>query len=87
MPVSGSKRISTRGAIALGIGSMVGAGIFALMGVAASMAGSAVWLSFLVAGVIALLTGHTHHYVHVHLPCCLLKERGLTCNIRHAVLP
>lgn len=39
------------GAVALGVGSMVGAGIFALMGVAAAKAGSAVWLSLLVAGI------------------------------------
>ena len=38
---------------------MVGAGIFALLGEAAALAGSAVWLSFLVAGIIALLTGYS----------------------------
>lgn len=59
---SRSRRISVNGAIALGVGSMVGAGIFALMGEAAARAGSAVWLSFLVAGIIALLTGHSFAY-------------------------
>jgi amino acid transporter len=54
-----SKRITMWSAVALGVGSMVGAGIFALMGVAAAKAGSAVWLSFLLAGIIALLTGHS----------------------------
>jgi amino acid transporter len=38
---------------------MVGAGIFAMMGEAAALAGSAVWISFALAGVIALLTGHS----------------------------
>jgi amino acid transporter len=38
---------------------MVGAGIFALLGEAAALAGSAVWLSFLAAGVITLLTGYS----------------------------
>ena len=51
-----SKRITVRGAVSLGMGSIVGAGIFALMGVAAAHAGSAVWLSFLAAGITALLT-------------------------------
>ena len=37
---SDSRRINVRGAVALGVGSMVGAGIFALMGVAAAKAGS-----------------------------------------------
>ena len=63
-----SKRISVRGAIALGVGSMVGAGIFALMGEAAAKAGSAVWLSFLVAGIIALLTGHSFAQLGVRYP-------------------
>src|SRR5207247_5915477 len=43
--------MSLRGAVFLGIGAMVGAGIFALLGEAGAVAGSAVWLSFLVAGV------------------------------------
>ena len=68
MPTGDNRKISTRGAIALGIGSMVGAGIFALMGVAASKAGSAVWLSFLVAGIIALLTGHSFVHLGIRYP-------------------
>ena len=55
-------------AIALGIGSMVGAGIFALMGEAAALAGSAVWFSFLLAGIIALLTGHSFVELGVRYP-------------------
>ncbi len=55
----GKRRITVRAAVSLGVGSIVGAGIFALMGVAATEAGSAVWLSFLGAGIIALLTGHS----------------------------
>ena len=41
----------------IGVGSMVGAGIFALLGAAGAVAGSAVWLSFLQAGAIAGLQG------------------------------
>ena len=37
---------------------MVGAGIFALLGEAGAVAGSAVWLSFLLAGVVAALQGY-----------------------------
>ena len=44
--------MSVRGAAFIGIGSMVGAGIFALLGQAAVIAGSAVWLSFLLAGLV-----------------------------------
>jgi amino acid transporter len=50
--------VSVRGAAFLGIGSMVGAGIFALLGEAAVIAGSAVWLSFLLAGLVTLLLAY-----------------------------
>ncbi|HKB00368.1 MAG TPA: amino acid permease, partial [Methyloceanibacter sp.] len=39
-----------------GLGSMLGAGIYGLIGKAAGQAGNAVWLSFVVALVAALLT-------------------------------
>ena len=50
--------MSVRGAAFLGVGAMVGAGIFALLGEAAAVAGSAVWLSFLLAGIVAALLGY-----------------------------
>lgn len=50
--------MSVRGAAFIGIGSMVGAGIFALLGQAATIAGSAVWLSFLLAGLITVLLAY-----------------------------
>ena len=40
-----------------GIGIILGAGIYALIGIGAGMAGPALWLSFLIAGVIAIVTG------------------------------
>jgi len=43
----------------LGVGAMVGAGIFALMGEAATVAGNAAYLSFLLGGAIALLSGYS----------------------------
>jgi len=45
--------------VSLGVGAMIGAGIFALLGEAGAIAGSAVWISFLIGGVIALLTGYS----------------------------
>ena len=50
--------MTVRGAAFLGVGSMVGAGIFALLGEAGAVAGSAVWVSFLVAGIVAALQGY-----------------------------
>jgi amino acid transporter len=43
----------------MGIGAMVGAGIFALLGEASGIAGSAVYISFLLGGVIALFSGYS----------------------------
>jgi amino acid transporter len=51
--------ISLMGALFIGIGSMVGAGIFALFGEAGTIAGAAVWVSFLIGGIIALLQGYS----------------------------
>jgi amino acid transporter len=43
----------------IGVGSMVGAGIFALLGAAGAVAGAAVWVSFLLAGIVAGLQGYS----------------------------
>jgi amino acid transporter len=50
--------LTVRGATVLGIGSMIGAGIFALLGEAGAVAGAAVWISFLIGGVVATLLGY-----------------------------
>jgi amino acid transporter len=54
-----SARLSVRQAAFIGIASMVGAGIFSLLGAAGEVAGAAVWLSFLLAGSVALLQGYS----------------------------
>jgi amino acid transporter len=51
--------VSTREAAFIGVGAMVGAGIFSLLGTAGAVAGAAVWLSFLLAGGIAALQGYS----------------------------
>jgi len=50
------RNIGTFGAASVGIANIIGAGIFVLSGLAAGIAGPAVILSFLIAGVIAMLT-------------------------------
>jgi amino acid transporter len=61
MTVSGStsRTLTVRQAAFIGVGAMVGAGIFSLLGAAGEVAGAAVWLSFLIAGAIALLQGYS----------------------------
>ena len=46
-------------AVFIGIGAMVGAGIFIVIGQAGSIAGNIVWLSFIFGGIIALLSGYS----------------------------
>jgi amino acid transporter len=54
-----TRHVSTREAAFIGVGAMVGAGIFSLLGAAGEVAGAAVWLSFLLAGIIATLQGYS----------------------------
>lgn len=70
MPPDGDRpqKIGVVSAAFLGLGAMVGAGIFALLGQAGAIAGSAVWLSFLIAGVIAGLLGYTTAKLGVRYP-------------------
>ena len=53
------KFLSVRQAAFIGVGAMVGAGIFALLGAAGEVAGAAVWLSFVLAGIVAGLQGYS----------------------------
>ncbi len=55
----GGKKVTFLSAVAIGIGAMVGAGIFALLGEAGTIAGNATWISFLLSGIIALLSGYS----------------------------
>ena len=52
-------KLSVMQAAFIGVGAMVGAGIFSLLGAAGEVAGAAVWLSFLIAGAVALLQGYS----------------------------
>jgi amino acid transporter len=59
MTTPATTHLSVRQAAFIGVGAMVGAGIFALLGAAGEVAGAAVWLSFLIAGIIAVLQGYS----------------------------
>ena len=60
--------MTVRGAALLGVGAMVGAGIFALLGEAGAVAGAATWLSFLIAGIVSLLLGYNVVKLGVRYP-------------------
>ena len=53
------KPIGFWSAVSMGVGAMVGAGIFALLGEASAISGEAVYISFILGGVIALLSGYS----------------------------
>jgi amino acid transporter len=45
--------------VSMGVGAMVGAGIFALLGEASTIAGSAVYISFILGGIVALSSAYS----------------------------
>lgn len=53
------KPIGFWSAVSMGIGAIVGAGIFALLGEASAISGSAVYISFILGGIIALFSGYS----------------------------
>lgn len=44
-------------ATSIGVGIIVGAGIYVLIGIAAGLAGNMIWLSFLISALVAIFTG------------------------------
>jgi len=65
---SGDASVGLIGALAIGIGGMVGGGIFAVLGEAVSLAHGGTMLAFLVAGVLALLTAYSYARLSVRFP-------------------
>src|SRR5664279_6408166 len=57
--------IGAIGAFSIGIGGIVGGGIFATLGIAANGSRGSTYVSFLLGGAIALLTAYS--YVHLSL--------------------
>ena len=57
---AGSGQIGMVAAVSIGVGGMVGAGIFSILGVVAHAAGNAMWLAFAIGGVIALLSTYSY---------------------------
>jgi len=57
---SGAGQIGMTAAVSIGIGGMVGAGIFSILGVVAEAAGNAMWAAFAIGGVVALLSTYSY---------------------------
>lgn len=66
--MSAKKSIGLWSAISIGIGGMVGAGIFSILGTACQIGGNTVYLSFIIAGIIALFSTYSYAKLGVRYP-------------------
>lgn len=64
----GAARIGLLGAAAIGVGGMVGGGIFAVLGTAVALAHGGTPVSFLFAGIVAFLTAYSYAKLSVRYP-------------------
>lgn len=62
------KGINLRQAISIGIGGMVGGGIFAVLGLAVALAQGGTPIAFLIAGVIAAITAYSYSKLSLFFP-------------------
>lgn len=65
---SKTDKISLKGALSIGIGGMVGGGIFAVLGLAVQLSGGATPVAFLIAGFIALVTSYSYVKLSLTFP-------------------
>lgn len=70
-----SKKIGLKEAISIGIGGMVGGGIFAVLGLAVALAKGGTPIAFLFAGILALITSYSYVKLSQKYP-----DRGGTVN-------
>lgn len=54
------KELTLFDAVVYGIGIIIGAGIYALVGKGAGLAGNALWLSFVIGGIVAVFSGFSY---------------------------
>ncbi len=63
-----NKKIGLKEAISIGIGGMVGGGIFAVLGLAVALGKGGTPISFLIAGLIALITSYSYVKLSLKYP-------------------
>ncbi len=63
-----NKKLGLWSAISIGIGGMVGAGIFSILGTACEIAGNAVYISFIIAGALALFSTYSYAKLSMRFP-------------------
>lgn len=75
-----NNEINLWSATSIGLGAMIGAGIFALIGIGVNIAGPYVYLAFIIAGVLALLTAYNMSKLAVAFP----EKGGKVAYLNHA---
>ncbi len=81
--MSSDEKMGLNATWSMAVGGMVGGGIFSVLGVIIATAGAWAWLSFVVAGAIALLTA----YSYVCLARRFGEGGGAFTFLRHADHP
>jgi amino acid transporter len=64
----GSAQLGLLAVVAIGVGGMVGGGIFAVLGLAVQLAGGGTPVAFLLAGLVALITAYSYARLSVTFP-------------------
>lgn len=77
---SGAELLSLKEVIAMGVGGMVGGGIFSVLGLAIAQAGHAAPLAFTISGIVALLTGLSY----ARLGVAFRSDGGSFTYLEHA---
>ncbi len=80
MAAQSNRSMGYWGAVSIGVGGMVGGGIFAVLGLAVQLARGATPVAFLVAGVIALFTAYSYAKLSVTWP----SQGGTVCFLDRA---
>jgi amino acid transporter len=55
-------------ATSIGVGAMIGAGLFALIGIAVDITGQVAYLAFVIAGIVALFTSYSVSKLALQFP-------------------
>jgi len=56
VPISFDRTVGLFGATTIGVGALMGAGVYVLIGMASGIAGPSVWLSYAICGLLAFIT-------------------------------
>ena len=65
---TGSGQIGMLAVVSIGVGGIVGAGIFSILGVVARAAGNAMWLAFAIGGIVALSSTYSYSRLGATFP-------------------